>query len=80
MGDIFIRYAEGMPASIKAYTLTDCDGNYNVYVNTALNSIRQHEAIKHEILHINGGHFFRCSSVEKDEQEVESIILQRANL
>lgn len=80
MGDIFIRYTTGMPASIKAYTLTDSDGNYNVYVNTALNSIRQQEAIEHEMRHIEGGHFFRGTSVKKDEQEAENRILHSTRL
>ena len=32
MGDIIIRYIS-MPASIRAYTLTDHNDDYNVYVN-----------------------------------------------
>jgi DNA-binding transcriptional regulator YiaG len=58
-----------MPASIRAYTLTDHNDDYNVYVNDALNSIEQQKAINHELKHIKGEHFFRISSVATDEAE-----------
>ena len=61
MGDIIIRYVR-LPASIRAYTLTDNNDDYNVYVNSALNSIERQKAIDHEIRHINGEHFYRATS------------------
>ena len=71
MGDIIIRYVR-LPASIRAYTLTDNNDDYNVYVNSALNSIERQKAIDHEIRHINGEHFFRATSVTTDEKEAEN--------
>ena len=68
MGDIIIRYVR-LPASIRAYTLTDDNDDYNVYVNSALNSIQRQRAIDHEIRHIKGDHFFRDSDVATDEKE-----------
>ena len=70
MGDIIIRYIS-MPASIRAYTLTDHNDDYNVYVNDALNSIEQQKAINHELRHIKGDHFYRVSSVATDENEAD---------
>ena len=70
MGDIFIRYVR-LPASIRAYTLTDHNDDYNIYVNSALNSIQRERAIEHEIRHIKGDHFYRNSDVATDEKEAE---------
>ena len=76
MGDIIIRYVK-LPASIKAYTLTDDNDDYNVYVNSALNSIEQKKALQHELRHIEGDHFFRGSTVASDEKEAESADFRR---
>ena len=76
MGDIIIRYVP-LPASIKAYTLTDDNDDYNVYVNSALNSIEQKKALQHELRHIEGDHFFRGSTVASDEKEAESTDFTR---
>ena len=73
MGDIIIRYVR-LPASIKAFTLTDNNDDYNVYVNDALNCIQQQRAIDHELKHIKGDHFFRQTSVTTDEKEAESAV------
>ena len=54
MGEIIIRYV-CLPPSIKAYTLTDSNDDYNIYVNSALNSIRQQQAVDHELRHIRAG-------------------------
>lgn len=57
--------------AINAYTLTDANDDYNIYVNSALNSIEQQKAVDHEVQHINAGHFYRTSSVALDEAEAE---------
>ena len=77
MGDIFIRYIK-MPASIRAYTLTDDNDDYNIYVNDALNSIQRQKAIDHELRHINGQHFYRATSVATDEKEAESAVFRHS--
>ena len=70
MGDIIIRYIP-MPATIKAYTLTDDNDDFNVYVNSTLNSIQQKKAVEHELRHIKADHFYRDTSVCQDEKEAE---------
>ncbi len=77
MGDIIIRYIS-MPASIRAYTLTDHNDDYNVYVNDALNSIEQQKAINHELRHIKGDHFYRISSVTADETEADGNTVSKS--
>lgn len=69
MGEIIIRYMN-LPASVKAYTLTDPNDDYNIYVNSALNSIEQQKAVDHELEHINADHFTADLSVAEVEQQV----------
>ena len=71
MGDIIIRLVN-LPAAIRAYTLTDHNDDYNIYVNNALNSIEQQKAVDHELKHINADHFYRDTPVSQDELEAES--------
>ena len=71
MGDIIIRLVN-LPAAIRAYTLTDYNDDYNIYVNNALNSIEQQKAVDHELKHIKEDHFYRDTPVSQDEQEAES--------
>ena len=73
MGDIIIRYVN-LPVSVRAYTLTDANDDYNIYVNKELNSIEQKKAVDHEMRHINIDHFYRDSSVTSDEAEAENAV------
>ena len=68
MGDIIIRYVN-MPLSAKAFTATDENGDYNIYVNTRYNSLVQQQALDHELQHIDNDHFYRSSPVALDEKE-----------
>lgn len=73
MGEIIIRYV-GLPPSIKAYTLTDSNDDYNIYVNSALSSIRQQQAVDHELRHIKADHFYSDSPVLQNEQAIMNIL------
>ena len=71
MGDIIIRLVK-MPLSVKAYTLTDTNDDYNVYVNDALDTTQQKKAVEHEMRHIQADHFYRPTTAARDEAEAES--------
>ncbi len=71
MGEVFIRYIK-MDISAIAFTATDSNGDYNIYVNTAYNYARQQEAIRHEMRHINMNHFYSATAVTIDEKAAES--------
>lgn len=71
MGDVFIRYLNMPSYKARAFTATDPNGDYNIYVNTVFNYETQKEAVDHELRHINDGHFFRDSSAAQDEWEAE---------
>lgn len=51
MGEIFIRGLE-LPPTINDVTVLDADGNYNVYINTALGYNAQRKAARHELAQI----------------------------
>lgn len=69
MGEIIIRYVN-MPLSVKAYTLTDSNDDYNIYINSKLGIAEQEKAKHHELSHINKNHFYLNKSVIKCETEV----------
>lgn len=64
---ITVRTLE-LPYRVKAVTLPECDGRYDVYVNSALPLEDQQKALRHELEHIRGGHFYSCAPVAENER------------
>lgn len=56
MDKILIRLID-LPGSVRAFTMPDQDGDFNVYVSTRLNFHEQKKAASHEIGHILRGDF-----------------------
>lgn len=69
MGEIILRYLD-MPYSCKAFTATDENGDYNIYINAKLGIFEQEKAKQHELSHIQQNHFYSDKSVIKCEIEV----------
>ena len=67
-GDIFVRYMK-MPYSVYGTTVVDCDGNYNIYINTEICPKKQEVALKHELVHIQKNHFWDNESCMLDEYD-----------
>ncbi|WP_458862332.1 hypothetical protein [Acidaminobacterium chupaoyuni] len=57
MDRIFIRPL-ALPARVHAVTVTDENGDFNVYVNTQICSALQEDACVHELRHIRLQHFY----------------------
>ena len=70
MGDIYIRVIPFPTHQAKGVVKEDCDGNYNIYVNSLLSDAKQIESAEHEIRHIKENHLNREVSVEFAEMEV----------
>lgn len=68
MNDIFIRVLV-LPASIRAFTLPDPQGDYNIYVNCVLSSEQQKKSVQHETLHIERGDFYK---------DAPAVLIERA--
>ena len=71
MGEIFIRGLE-LPPTINGVTVLDADGNYNVYINTALGYNAQRKAARHELAHIRKDHFYDFNPVIHNELEANA--------
>ena len=60
-----------LPARIKAMTILDNNGDYNVYLNVGLSWEEQRAAYKHEMRHIKFGDFFSLNDIQFLEQRAE---------
>ena len=69
MDDIITRLID-MPTRIKGFTLPDPDGNYNIYLNQNLTQEEIDEIYRHEIKHIELGHFCSFKTVAELEAEI----------
>ena len=48
-----------LPVGVDGITILDQNGDYNVYLNDRLSYDAQAATLRHEIEHINQGHFYR---------------------
>lgn len=53
---IFIRETK-MPLAIRAFTVPDANGDYNIYINSDLSDEAKATALKHEKKHIENNDF-----------------------
>ena len=60
-----------LPTRIKAMTVLDNDGDYNIYLNVGLSWEEQRAAYKHEMRHIKFGDFFSLNDIQFLEQRAE---------
>lgn len=54
---IFIREIK-MPLTIRAFTLTDSNGDYNIYINNNLSEEAKRKSLSHEKRHIENNDFY----------------------
>ena len=59
--NVFVRKIH-LPMTVRAFTIPDEQGNYNVYINDRLSTEQQYKSLEHEFRHISSGDF------EKDEK------------
>lgn len=71
METIYIRGVE-LPLTVKGITVTDADGNYNVYINLLLSEEARDRAVKHELVHIEKQHFENYDPVIVNELEANA--------
>ena len=56
MDDVFVRIM-ALPCGVNAVTVTDANCDYNVYINSSLRYYERRAAYRHEMAHIESGHF-----------------------
>lgn len=69
MNRIFIREIK-MPLTIRAFTLPDANGDFNIYVNDDLSQEVKIKSINHEFNHIKRNDFQKNNFARLIEQEV----------
>lgn len=76
MEDIIVRYMD-LPVKVRAYTATDENNDYNIYVNSRLSAEGRQRALSHELEHIRMGHFFSPLSAKAAEARAEGRLIFR---
>ncbi len=66
--NIFIRPID-LPNAVRAVTIPNDDGTFDIYVNVNLPEELQRRAIDHELKHIRKDHFYNDDPVWLNEQE-----------
>ena len=56
---IFIREMK-MPLTIRAFTVPDANGDYNIYINNDLSEEAKEKSLNHEKKHIEENDFGSC--------------------
>ncbi|MBQ0165352.1 MAG: hypothetical protein KBS75_09190 [Bacteroidales bacterium] len=71
MDAVIIRILEnGLPLSVKGTTVKDENGDYNIYINGRISEEARVKALRHELQHIQKGHFYDERPVKELEKEI----------
>ena len=68
MEEIIIRLIP-LPVHVRAFTLPDAQGDYNVYINVLLSREQQARSFQHELRHIRRGDFYRRDCTVKELEQ-----------
>lgn len=66
--NIFVRTVP-LPCAVRAVTLPNDDGTFDIYINARLPEELQQKALDHELKHIRKDHFYNDDPVWLNEQE-----------
>jgi len=67
-GNIYVR-STTLPETVRAVTLPNDDGTFDIYLNSCLPDELQVRALEHELRHIKLGHFYNDDPVPLNEKE-----------
>ncbi len=68
---VFVRKIH-LPMAVRAFTIPDEQGNYNVYINDRLSAEQQHKSLEHEFMHIRSGDFYKNENAAAIEAAARS--------
>lgn len=71
MNSVFIRTIK-MPLTIRAFTVPDANGDFNIYLNEHLPKDAQRKSLEHEKKHIKNNDFSGRKSVRTVEYLTEA--------
>ena len=66
----FIRQIK-MPLTIRAFTIPDANGDFNIYINESLSDEAKRKSLDHERYHIENNDFFKTDFARLIEAEQE---------
>lgn len=69
MNLLFIREIK-MPLTIRAFTIPDANGDFNIYINEALSDEAKKKSLAHEKKHIKRNDFQKDLSVKLIENNI----------
>ena len=69
MDNIIVRLVDLDPR-VKGFVRSDCNGDYNIYINSLLCVEAQRETLEHELEHIRRRHVYSEELVRVMEQEI----------
>ena len=58
MTEIIVRKIP-LPLHVRAFTMPDAQGDYNVYINSVLSEEQQEASLRHELRHIRRDDFYK---------------------
>lgn len=67
MKEIVVRLMP-LPAHVRAFTIMDAQGDYNVYINDAMSAEQRLRSFAHEKRHIDNGDFAADSRATEIER------------
>ena len=73
--NIYIRKIK-LPMSVRAFTIPDAQGDYNIYINEALSDEQQYRSLFHEEMHIENGDFCKEESATAIERQMKKLLAE----
>ena len=70
MNEVYVRLLP-LPLHVRAFTVPDAQGDYNVYVNSRLTFAQRRKSLSHELCHIRRGDFSREDAAAVIERELK---------
>ncbi len=69
MSKVFVRQIK-MPLTVRAFTLPDANGDFNIYINEDLSDEAKKKSLAHEKKHIARNDFASVKAARLIEQEI----------
>ncbi len=74
--DIIIRKIP-LPLRVRAFTIPDADGDYNIYINSNLSEEQQKKSLAHEKSHIENEDFMKSKSASEIEELARKRLISK---
>ena len=66
----YVRLIE-LPRTVEGVTVPNGDGSFSIYINSLLSEAQRQETLRHELRHVERGHFYTEQDITVVEQEAE---------